>query len=967
MVAITEKNDTPKPGFYVAWGPWLDIDYGTDSLYKVGHTGDLRARLSDDCYNTCFPPGHWRYIFTIETLTKNDAFRLETGVLTCAHDCRLGSRELVRMQIAAIKNLAAQVAKTLGVVGTTRDSPVYPVRQRKRAQENARVNLQKQTQLLSKEEQAALSALKVRRPKATTTIDDYIDDLIETFDGSVVLAHVPKSITKSTKITKRTKLTKLKKLTNECFVDTLGVGTEDTITAPPLEDRAYQTDAIKACLAEMRTSENKRAILQMACRCGKTRVAHGIIQDYCERNTSARILFLVPGLALLRQTVQKLDWYGMAARVLLVGSDTRTLPPLKSLRPCGPETTDSKTIADICRATVGPLLVASTYQSSPNLLDCFDLIVFDECHRTCGDTRARPFSHVLLNFNQGHRLYMTATPRYDAVVSMKNRDLYGGVAYAYHLREGIDAGYVNDFCLELVGAPKDSENALVYQILTAMKDKDVTKLLIFCKNIKHATELLANVQTAAEKSKVEPFICLSAHSRMRRADIEENMVTFGQPGLRAAFFNVRLFQEGVEFGPLNAIFYAAHRHSARDIIQSNCRPLNAMSGKPPSKIFVPVVYDSKLEPEDPKNLKGFSSIVPFFDALIAEDPLLYEHLLDPKNIAYPLRWVDSAAQGLDKKMRYDPDALLAAVRRTVRRGTGKTERLLRAASIPWDIGFGELERVVKECGRYTKTTDCYVYHDVKINFNNFYKYVRVSYAKWQRGEDQPLEPHQLRALESLPGWDPYGIKGPYPWEESLKFFAGWLRDHSGKPPMVEINKGGYVGLEATMMERLSGVLTCVNQSDGRDRKTRDGTRRPGSGFTLSLAKQKMLDDVCRPWGIRWRKDRLPAPEGAPGGSVGSLKENDKGEYIGRKTFIQAAFARFKAEWYSKGKESEYVSKWFKNYPTKHQRQERADVWARRKEVIPPRWRKNRRIKKGKTPLRGPTLTKNKGKANQADK
>ena len=29
--------------------------------------------------------------------------------------------------------------------------------------------------------------------------------------------------------------------------------------------------------------------------------------------------------------------------------------------------------------------------------------------------------------------------------------------------------------------------------------------------------------------------------------------------------------------------------------------------------------------------------------------------------------------------------------------------------------------------------------------------------------------------------------------------------------MIEINKGGFVGLEATALERLSGCLTCVNQ------------------------------------------------------------------------------------------------------------------------------------------------------------
>ena len=59
-------------------------------------------------------------------------------------------------------------------------------------------------------------------------------------------------------------------------------------------------------------------------------------------------------------------------------------------------------------------------------------------------------------------------------------------------------------------------------------------------------------------------------------------------------FNCRLFQEGVEFPDLNAIFFAAPRHSPIDIIQSLCRPLNKKESKPPSVIFIPLPYDQKL-------------------------------------------------------------------------------------------------------------------------------------------------------------------------------------------------------------------------------------------------------------------------------------------------------------------------------------------------------------------------------------
>lgn len=951
-------EDTPPavPGFYVAWGPWLDNDGGPDSLYKVGHTGDLRARLNDDAYITNFPPGHWRYVFTFETETKAAAFRLEAGVLHCAQNRRLGDRELVRMGRKEIEALAAAAADALEVEGAPRTSPVYPFAARRappRAQQD------RAPPLLGEADHRRLDPLKVAA--AGETLDDLVDELLDEDlrppdedlrlpDKNLRLPDedprpAPRKTAEDYLQEARARLAAPEEEDEDPndLADLLAPGFDalDIAAHFELEERTYQTEAIAACLAELKASS--RAVLQMACRCGKTRVAHGVIADYCASRGAPRILFLVPGLALLRQTAQKLDSYELDVNVLLVGSDDRPLPPFASLRPVGPQTTDTEGIARACQKTDKALLVISTYQSSPGLPDVFDLTVFDESHRVCGERKARAFTHVLLTFTRGDRLYMTATPRYDAPLSMKDRALFGGVAYAYHMREGIDAKYVNRFSLELCaaapGCPAEEQTAS--QVLAAMGDPDVQKLLVFCRSIRHANELRRAVEALTAKGG-EPFVCLDAHSRMSRTEIAVNLARFCAPGERAVLFNCRLFQEGVEIPALNAVFFASPRHSPRDIIQTLCRPLNVLPGKPASKIFLPVDVDLSLPPEDVNNLKRFATIVPFFDALIGEDPLLYEHLLDPKGAPYPLRWVDSAARlpAQETRLRYDPDALLAAVRRAVRRGVGKTERLLRAATIPWQIGFGELERIVRSCGRYPKTTDCYQYSpDAKVNFGQFYRYVRESYAKWRSGQPQPLEPHQLRQLETLPGWDPYGIEGPYPWRETLAFLEKWLGEHGGVPPMVEINCGGYVGLEATGMERLSGTLTCINQGDGRDRKSQDGAPRPGSGFTLERRKQQELDALCTKWGLRWRKERHPPPEGAPEGSVGSLVENDKGEYDGAKTFIQEAYARFKEEWYQKKAESEYVREWFKDYPLKHKHQERPDVWARRKEIIPPRWRK----------------------------
>ena len=68
----------------------------------------------------------------------------------------------------------------------------------------------------------------------------------------------------------------------------------------------------------------------------------------------------------------------------------------------------------------------------------WDRIIYDEAHRVCGGQAPRPFNHFIMAPRAGCRLFMTATPAYDppskTAITMKDRALFGGVAYRYHLR-----------------------------------------------------------------------------------------------------------------------------------------------------------------------------------------------------------------------------------------------------------------------------------------------------------------------------------------------------------------------------------------------------------------------------------------------------------------------------------------------------------------------------------------------------
>ncbi len=87
-----------------------------------------------------------------------------------------------------------------------------------------------------------------------------------------------------------------------------------------------------------------------------------------------------------------------------------------------PVTTDPHDIAAFLRRPVGPRVVFSTYQSSPQIAAAFalgrvprfDLVIADEAHRVAGPVSVglRHRSRRRRRSRHERRLFMTATPRY---------------------------------------------------------------------------------------------------------------------------------------------------------------------------------------------------------------------------------------------------------------------------------------------------------------------------------------------------------------------------------------------------------------------------------------------------------------------------------------------------------------------------------------------------------------------------
>ncbi|WP_322896373.1 DEAD/DEAH box helicase family protein [Yoonia sp. 67] len=220
----------------------------------------------------------------------------------------------------------------------------------------------------------------------------------------------------------------------------------DVVLAPKKELRPHQADALQAVRAGF--AEHDRGKVIMACGTGKTFTSLKIAEDVV--GFDGQVLFLVPSLALMAQTVR--EWTTDTTtplRSFAVCSDTQVgkrrvakedVAEISSLDLAFPATTDAaKLAAGVADTASGKMTVVfATYQSIQVVSDAqllhgmprFNLIICDEAHRTTGATLdgAEESNFVRIHRDEviggDKRLYMTATPRiFGDSVKTKAEDL----------------------------------------------------------------------------------------------------------------------------------------------------------------------------------------------------------------------------------------------------------------------------------------------------------------------------------------------------------------------------------------------------------------------------------------------------------------------------------------------------------------------------------------------------------------
>ncbi|MDB4265505.1 DEAD/DEAH box helicase family protein, partial [bacterium] len=273
------------------------------------------------------------------------------------------------------------------------------------------------------------------------------------------------------------------------------------VLKPKYDPRQHQKSAITHTLLGFKSADRGKLI--MACGTGKTFTSLKIAEDYSGKGK--RVLFLVPSLSLLSQTLT--EWTQQSKTSLhcfAVCSDSEVGKKRKKdedivqtfaheLR--YPATTDAKRLAyEISKRhdEQHMSVVFSTYHSIDVIsqaqhlhgLGEFDLIICDEAHRTTGatfdDEKESNFVKIHdADFIHGRkRLYMTATPRIygdmakvsaekdnTALCSMDDEALFGKQFHVITFSEAVQLKLLTDYKVLVLTISEDHVSSRLQGLL----------------------------------------------------------------------------------------------------------------------------------------------------------------------------------------------------------------------------------------------------------------------------------------------------------------------------------------------------------------------------------------------------------------------------------------------------------------------------------------------------------------------
>ena len=457
--------------------------------------------------------------------------------------------------------------------------------------------------------------------------------------------------------------------------------------------------------------KNDRGKLIAACGTGKTLMALWATEAMKTR----RVLFLAPSLALIKQTLE--SWSEQSKEdfsYLCICSDKTVSDEVDSgditLADFNvPVTTSVDEISKyISKKIDKKQVIFSTYQSLDMLSKSlgvvsdfyFDLLVFDEAHRTAGSKNSGLFSLALDDqyIRAKKRLFMTATERLvrpwvikkakeleRIVFSMDDESTYGPVFDRFNFGEAISKRVISDYRIVLAGVKEKEvydwiqENKLLVEVqdgseeyittaqnifrqivlLKAMSQFSIKKAITFHSTVKNAMAFVAGRSSQDLSLKQTAMKLLSKeiagdiyldhiNGTMSAGERKQKLDLFKEAGY-GIISNARCLTEGVDVPIIDSIYFVNPKSSLIDIVQACGRALRKPKDKQKKMAYfiVPMLVPEKTAGEEVINEINFEMLHNLIQSLRDQDLRLAE-------------WIDkinlSASEGKTYKFSKEIDS-----------------------------------------------------------------------------------------------------------------------------------------------------------------------------------------------------------------------------------------------------------------------------------------------------------------------
>jgi superfamily II DNA or RNA helicase len=467
------------------------------------------------------------------------------------------------------------------------------------------------------------------------------------------------------------------------------------------QPRDYQKEIVNSVVSALQSAPRGKIIA--ACGTGKTLLSLWITEQISPKV----VLFLAPNLTLIRQTLQSwelnarnpFEYLCVCSDETVVGEPQQDEIAIRFSELDIPVTTSAKDVSSFLRNHNGPgkfRAIFSTYQSLDVIADAvkagqrfsFDLIIFDEAHRTAGLRDGNNFSLALRDAKvlAAKRLFMTATERLvrprtkrqvrqadQIIFSMDDAAVYGATISKLSFGEAIKKGIISDYRIVIAGAleedtfksvarnryvtvPGHSEPIpceLIFQrelLRRAIRELGIRKIITYHSSVRRARQFAELM--AATQYEVSGRIFVGHVNGAQSASERHAAFRSFELADLGILTNVRCLAEGVDIPFTDAVFFSDPKNSLIDIVQAIGRALRQRYGTrgKTAYIVIPVLIDDIDMVRSAINEERFESAFSAIQAMREQDEALAE-------------WIDSVN--------------LSAVRGAARRhGPGKIKFIL---------------------------------------------------------------------------------------------------------------------------------------------------------------------------------------------------------------------------------------------------------------------------------------------------